>query len=198
MGLFSQKAMKLGDVLVKQKLITEEELQEALELQKSWGSRLGEILVGKGKITYLKLYKALADHYKLEFIDLQEDRPDTSLMKEELREEYRELGLIPVRKSKDKMIIAVTDVNPEVISWATDNYNDYTLVITSPFDILWAIQHAFEETDDEDAREKLYNKDPKSSAKTLFSGSTRTKWLVGGVAVVGGFFFFKWLVMVFF
>ena len=43
--------IKLGVLLLKNNLITENQLNDALEIQETTGQKLGEILIGKGFIT---------------------------------------------------------------------------------------------------------------------------------------------------
>ena len=45
---FNRKKLRLGDVLVNSGVITAEQLQKGLELQKGSGPKLGETLVDEG------------------------------------------------------------------------------------------------------------------------------------------------------
>ena len=40
-----RERMRLGDLLIKQNVLTEDELKKALELQKGSGKKIGEVLV---------------------------------------------------------------------------------------------------------------------------------------------------------
>ena len=51
---------KIGEILIEEKLITEEQLSEALETQRLTGQKVGQILVDKGFIKESVLYKVLA------------------------------------------------------------------------------------------------------------------------------------------
>ena len=53
----------LGEILAEQGLVTDAELDRALETQRQGGEKLGEILVGQGSITRLQLASALADQW---------------------------------------------------------------------------------------------------------------------------------------
>ena len=46
-----RERMRLGDLLIKQDVLTEENLKKALELQKGTGKKIGEVLVENGFIT---------------------------------------------------------------------------------------------------------------------------------------------------
>ena len=63
--------MRLGDLLVSNGLITEDELKAALENQHHTGrKRLGEILVEGDQITKADLIKMLALQLELPYLDL--------------------------------------------------------------------------------------------------------------------------------
>lgn len=51
--------MRLGDLLIKQNVLTEDELKKALELQKGSGKKIGEVLVDNGFITEDMIVRAL-------------------------------------------------------------------------------------------------------------------------------------------
>ena len=56
----------LGRLLVEQGLLTEDELERALEHQESTGRRLGETLVELGFVSHMALSRALAEQYGIE------------------------------------------------------------------------------------------------------------------------------------
>ena len=56
---FVQPKIKLGKLLLKNNLITENQLERALEIQKTTGQKLGEILVSKNYITVEDLNEVL-------------------------------------------------------------------------------------------------------------------------------------------
>jgi MSHA biogenesis protein MshE len=64
--------IRLGDVLVAQKLISQEQLKQALEAQKRGGRRLGRVLVEQGLLTDDHLAEALARQLGLPFINLKQ------------------------------------------------------------------------------------------------------------------------------
>ena len=52
--------LRLGDVLVQQKLISQEQLQQTLELQRTTGKKMGRLLIETGIITEELLANGLA------------------------------------------------------------------------------------------------------------------------------------------
>ncbi len=63
--------IRLGDILVQQKLLTEEQLKHTLEEQKKTGRRLGHVLIEKKFITEEQISKALARQLGAVYIDLK-------------------------------------------------------------------------------------------------------------------------------
>ena len=57
--------MRLGELLVSKRLINEAELQQALELQKDRGEKLGRILVDLGFISQRDVLAALSEQLKI-------------------------------------------------------------------------------------------------------------------------------------
>lgn len=72
---------RLGEFLVAQGLLREEELARALELQRRSGERLGRILLALGYVRRKDLYRALSTLWGLPFVLLTEERPDPRLLR---------------------------------------------------------------------------------------------------------------------
>lgn len=53
--------MKLGEILVRQGLLSQSQLEHYIIVQSSTGQKLGELLVGHGLIDYRALEQALAE-----------------------------------------------------------------------------------------------------------------------------------------
>lgn len=66
----SRKKLRLGDVLVNSKAITNTQLLQALDLQKGSGKKLGEVLVEEGIVTEEQIAMALSTQLHIELIDL--------------------------------------------------------------------------------------------------------------------------------
>ena len=63
--------LRLGDVLVQQKLISMEQLQQTLELQRSTGKKMGRLLIETGVITEELLANGLARQLRIPFVNLK-------------------------------------------------------------------------------------------------------------------------------
>lgn len=67
---FSRKKLRLGDILIKEGVITEEQLYKGLELQKKFNKKLGETLVEQGIVTEISIAQALKKQLGMEFVEL--------------------------------------------------------------------------------------------------------------------------------
>ena len=65
-----RERMRLGDILIKQNVLTEEQLKQALELQKGSGKKIGEVLVDSGMITEEMIVRALQMQFGLKVVHL--------------------------------------------------------------------------------------------------------------------------------
>ena len=65
-----RERMRLGDLLIKQDVLTEENLKKALELQKGTGKKIGEVLVENGFITEEMIARTLQTQLGLKVIQL--------------------------------------------------------------------------------------------------------------------------------
>ena len=65
-----RERMRLGDLLIKQNVLTEEELKKALELQTGSGKKIGEVLVANGFITEEMIVRALQMQLGLKVVQL--------------------------------------------------------------------------------------------------------------------------------
>ena len=73
--------VRLGDLLVQQGLLTDEQLKAALDQQKLSGRKLGRVLVDSGYLTEEKIAQALARQLRIAFVDLKSFTPNPQLIK---------------------------------------------------------------------------------------------------------------------
>ena len=73
--------IRLGDLLLQQGLLTEEQIKLALAEQKRSGRKLGRIFVDSGFVTEEAIGKALARQLKCDYVDLRTFNPDPNLIK---------------------------------------------------------------------------------------------------------------------
>ena len=68
---FLNKKLRLGDILIQQGYISEQQLKDALEKQKMTKSRLGDCLVESGILTNEEIAKALNIQLGIAYVDLR-------------------------------------------------------------------------------------------------------------------------------
>jgi MSHA biogenesis protein MshE len=91
-----RKKVRLGDLLVEQKLITEAQLAAALQEQKRSGRKLGRVLTDLGIVQEQQLNDLLSQHLQIPFVDLRQMNPDPAtvrLLPEALARRFRALVL---------------------------------------------------------------------------------------------------------
>jgi hypothetical protein len=172
--------LRLGEVLVSRNLITEDQLNEALSLQKAWGSRLGDVILTMGWVQPLQFYKALAAHYSLEFVNLLDDPVDESLVDRSQLEFYSEALYLPWRKTGEGIIIATADPSPDVLEELRETYPNARFVVTSKFDIIWELQRVAQSDLSHNSVFRLSERDPQHSAHVVV---TRSQKVVFGIAL---------------
>jgi len=64
--------VRLGEILLQQGLLTEEQLKSALDDQKRTGRRLGRVFVESGFVTEEQIGEALARQFKIAFVNLKQ------------------------------------------------------------------------------------------------------------------------------
>ncbi len=74
------KDTDIGDILIEQSYISEEELKNSLKQTKTRNVPLISVLMEKGLLTQSLFEQAVAEHYKLPFYDIQENPPRSDLI----------------------------------------------------------------------------------------------------------------------
>lgn len=160
----------LGDALIGQGVLTQARLEQALVLQKRWGSRLGDILLAKGWVSAQDFYGALARHYERPFVNLMADLPDFSLTERKDAARYLELLLLPWRREKGRVVLAVADPSEAAVIFARSRFgDDIEFVITSKFDIMWLLQRNANDFFSERSVNQLAQRKPEQSAIEVFT-----------------------------
>ncbi|MRG87491.1 GspE/PulE family protein [Salinibacillus xinjiangensis] len=103
-----KKNMRLGDLLVESSILTQEQLDEALQ-DKSTDQKLGDILVQKGFVTELQLIEVLEFQLGIPRVTLYNYPIDTSLLKMVPKEFARRNLVIPIKKEENKLFVAMAD-----------------------------------------------------------------------------------------
>ena len=103
-------AAKLGDLMIEARLITQEQLDVALQFQHHNDKKhLGEILVDLGLLTRDQLYLALCQKLGIPFVDLTKFAIDSRLLKVLPDEIVRKHAIIPLCYIDGRLVVAVPD-----------------------------------------------------------------------------------------
>ena len=141
---------RLGDILVKNNIITGEQLTAALQEQKMSGgqSKLGSILVKQGLVKEPDLVAFLSRQYGVPTICLADYDIDPAVIKIIPPEVVQKYNLIPVNRAGSTLIVAVSDPSNlfaiEDIKFMT-SYN-VEMVVTGESDIKGAIDKYYDQS----------------------------------------------------
>jgi type IV pilus assembly protein PilB len=102
-------AVKLGDLLLKAKLITQEQLDAALKSQREEGGKLGEALVRIGALHENDITETLSQQFGVPSIDLANFEIDPGVIKIVPGDVARKYGVLPVNKTGATLTIAMGD-----------------------------------------------------------------------------------------
>lgn len=105
----SAKPHRLGDILIAAGMLTPEELEEGLKMQKGSGKRLGTVLQEQGFITESDLIEALQMQLGIEFIDLSKINIPTELAQVVPKNIAKQHQVVPVRIFRDELYLAMSD-----------------------------------------------------------------------------------------
>jgi type IV pilus assembly protein PilB len=102
---------KLGDILVRDGLITADQLKRALAEQRSSGMRLGYTLVKLGFIEETEITKMLARQYRMPAVDLSRFEVDPKILKLITSDIANKYTVLPLKREGRTLTIAIADPN---------------------------------------------------------------------------------------
>jgi len=102
---------KLGDILVKEGLISQEQLKKALAEQKGNGMRLGYTLVKLGFVEETEVTKMLARQYRMPAVDLSRFEVDPKILKLIPADIASKHVVLPLKREGRTLTIAIADPN---------------------------------------------------------------------------------------
>jgi type IV pilus assembly protein PilB len=101
---------QLGDILLQDGLVTEDQLFAAFQEHKEQGKALGRVLVDRGFLTESQLVAALAQQIGLEFVDLADYPVDGSMIARVSGAICRKHSALPLRVDDEgKLMLAMAD-----------------------------------------------------------------------------------------
>lgn len=103
------KYSRLGDLLIGSRLITSEQLDDALKIQKKEGKRLGTVLIEQGVITENQLIDTLQLQLGIDYIDLNSTTVPVDMARVLSKNIAKKHMIIPVKQVHNELYIAMTD-----------------------------------------------------------------------------------------
>lgn len=133
---------RLGEILLKKKLISKEQIDKAVEEKKKTGEFLGQILIKMGYIKEEDLLNILAEQLGIPYVKLKEITIDEAAIKKVPPKFVWHYNIMPAKFDGNALTIAVSDPMDMV---ATDDIEinlGYRVerVLASQDDISWAIK----------------------------------------------------------
>ncbi len=135
----------IGSILLDVELVTPQDIEQALKLQKQTGKRLGEVLVSLDFVSDDDIRWALAEQLNLPYVNIRKDQIDVdiaTLIPEKLARRYH---VIPILKIDHELTVVVDDpLNATIINdieTITNSHVKISLGRTS--DILLAIDEIY-------------------------------------------------------
>ncbi|MDD5238627.1 MAG: type II secretion system protein GspE, partial [Candidatus Omnitrophica bacterium] len=112
-----RERIRLGDLLIKAKLITAEQLNSALAVQKKSGEKLGKVLIEMGVINEKQLCETLGFQLGVSFVDLAHMALDPAIV-----------NLIPEEIAMKHTLIAIDKISNDTLSVAMVNPLDIVAI----------------------------------------------------------------------
>jgi len=104
---------QLGDLLIERNILSPQQLEEALAVQKEKGGLIGEILLGLGFVKEVDIAQALTAQYGFPYLSLSNYEVNTSV-----------LGLVPSRVARQYLLMPVDKIG-----------NNLILAMSNPLDV---------------------------------------------------------------
>jgi len=101
--------LRLGDILVDTKMITDAQLQNALKEQKVSGRKLGTVLVELGYVDEKAFLTLLSEQLKIPFIELKHFHFDKDLVQRLPETSARRYRVIVLREDADGLLLGMAD-----------------------------------------------------------------------------------------
>src|SRR5687767_10994253 len=101
--------VKLGELLLKENMVTPQQLQEALSHQKMNGGKLGKAFISLGYVRDEEITSLLSRQYGVPSINLEHFEVDPSIIKIIPAETSRKYQILPLSRSGATLTIAMAD-----------------------------------------------------------------------------------------
>jgi type IV pilus assembly protein PilB len=140
---------RLGDLLVREGLITREQLSQALQEQRNSGMRLGYTLVKLGLVEETEITKMLARQYRMPAVDLARFEVDPRIVKLIPSEVAVKHTVLPLKREGRTLTVAMSDPTNMTVVDDLKFITRYDIfpVIAGEYTLRTAIEKHYEQTD---------------------------------------------------
>ena len=107
--LSRRRKMRLGELLLDAGAITQDQLDQALVLQKRTGQKLGRALTEVGAIEEAELYHFLAKRLEIDYLDLSSIKLHTETVRLLPEVRARRLRALVLKRDKDGLLVGMAD-----------------------------------------------------------------------------------------
>ena len=121
MSIITTVNRNLGDILVQAGLITPEQLENALALQKEKGGEVGQVLVEQNLITAQELASLTGLQWNIPYIDVTQQRIQPEAMKLIPEEMARKYNVVPLEIADGALVVAMEQ------PWNIETIGDLTM-----------------------------------------------------------------------
>ncbi len=134
---------RLGEILVESGVIDENQLKEALKIQREKGGLLGDVLVSLGYVSEDNLAKSLSEHLGLKLVDPLSYDINPEVLEIVPEQVARKYTLIPLDKERNVLYVAMAD---PLNIYAMEELKSLTGLIIRPYvSPRYAINRAIEQ-----------------------------------------------------
>ncbi len=100
---------RLGEVLIKKNMLTQDQLNEALAYQRQKGGRLGSILIAKGYVSDDEIASVLSMQYDVPSVNLEYTEVDPDVVKLIPIDTAVKYQVLPIKRFGTTLTVAITD-----------------------------------------------------------------------------------------
>ena len=123
---------RLGAILLDAGLLTDEELQMALEKHREVGGSLAEVIVDSGLLSERRIAQAIEDHFGIPLVELHTLEIPPKVRALLPAEKAKELQAIPFAVDEEAGVVRVAFVNP-LDTLALEEVEDLTGMVVEPY-----------------------------------------------------------------
>lgn len=126
--------IRLGEVLLKQNIITASQLESALQAQKGTTRRLGKVLIEQKHVTEEQISQALASQLQLQFVSLKKREIDPRILMRLNESQARKHRAVVLKEEQGELIVAMADPSDLIA------YDDLLKILKKEINIVCATE----------------------------------------------------------